>query len=186
MTNLQSRPIKVIFLDRDGTILEDSGFPFKEKDLCFIPYSFRALNNMQSIGFRIVIVTNQSGVGRGFFTENDYYKFNSMMLEKLRTNGIKIDHVFQCFHSPEENCNCRKPRIGMVSEYLLENNIDLNHSFTIGDQKTDIDFGNNINTNTILINANLDNPYLSKSDKHHIAKNLYNASKIIESLYEVK
>ena len=186
MMSLQKNPIKVIFLDRDGTIIKDTGFPYKKTDLSFKSYSIEGLRRMAELGYNLIIVTNQSGISRGLFTEAEYYNFNNYILDALRENDIKIDHVFQCFHSPEENCNCRKPRTGMVSEYLSENIIDFNHSFTIGDKKTDVEFGKNINTNTILINSELVSPYSIESEQHYIAKHLLSASNLIENLYAAK
>ena len=183
MINLQVSPIKVIFLDRDGTIIKDTGYPHNNNEMYFLPHSFDGLKKMKELGYVLFIITNQSGVSRGLFTESDYYNFTNHLLAELQKNGIEIEDVFQCFHTPENNCNCRKPNTGMVNKLLNENNIDLNKSFTIGDKKSDIDFGKNISTNTILINSELENSYSIGTEQHYRAKNLLSAYNLIENLY---
>ena len=101
---------KTIFIDRDNTIIKDTGYTYKIKDLCFLPNSLNGLRNMRDLGYHLIIITNQSGVGRGLFSKDDYFIINNYLLEKLKDEGIKINDVFQCFHCPEENCQCRKPK----------------------------------------------------------------------------
>ena len=181
MEHLETKKIKVLFIDRDGTIIVNTGYPYKKNDLNFLDHSIEGLKKIIYLGYKIVIVTNQSGVGRGLFTEKEYYSFNNYLLAKLKNNGVIIDNVFQCFHLPNSGCNCRKPKIGMVRKYLLENDIDLLNSFTIGDKISDMEFGEKLITRTILIDTNFKLSYKNESDIHHsIARNLLEASEIIE------
>jgi len=180
--NSLNRNIKVIFLDRDGTIIKDDGFTHKIKDLAFISNAIEGLIKMRNLGYQLNIVTNQSGVGRGIFSETDYFSFNNYFIDKLSANGIEIDHVFQCFHTPENNCHCRKPNTGMVDNFIKENKLDLNNSFTIGDKKSDIEFGKKLKMNTIIIDPKLRKTYSIETNKSYIAKHLLSASMLIEHL----
>ena len=176
---------RIIFLDRDGTILYDKGYMYKIEDLQFIENAIDALHKFKLLGFYLVIITNQSGVGRGYFSKEEYRIFNDYFTQTLLDNDIELDGVFQCYHPPDDKCKCRKPETGMVDAYLSENNIDLNNSFTIGDKSCDILFGKNLKTSTIQIDPNLECSYICKTKGNYIVKDLLNASDIIEK-YENK
>ena len=97
-------PIKTIFLDRDGVINKDTNYLYKIEDFQFVDGVFEVCNHFQKLGFKIIIITNQSGIARGYFTENDYQSLTVWMLEKLKNKEIEILDIFHCPHTPESNC----------------------------------------------------------------------------------
>lgn len=145
---------KVIFLDRDGVINVDTGYVYKIEDFKFIDGVFKACLHFKKLGFDIIIVTNQSGIGRGYFTQDDFNKLNKYIKKEFLKNDIKILDVFFCPHKPEDKCNCRKPEIGMIEQALNLYDIDLKNSWMIGDKSSDIQLAINSNIkNSILINS---------------------------------
>ena len=94
-------------------------------------------------GYTLFIVTNQSGIGRGYYSSADFEKLNTWMLTELKRQNIHIESVHHCHHAPEEKCFCRKPAIGMVEAILFEHNIDLDSSWMIGDKQSDVDLAHN-------------------------------------------
>ncbi len=151
--------MKAIFLDRDGTIIVDKGYLHKHKDLEFETKSIEGLKLLQQ-DFKLFIVSNQSGVGRKLFSGEAFSKFNNEFLKKCSFQGIFFEKVFYCLHKPDDNCNCRKPKTGLLSEFLKNNNIDLKNSFMIGDKPADVKFGENLGVKSILLRT-------GEKDKSH-------------------
>ncbi|WP_416652579.1 D-glycero-beta-D-manno-heptose 1,7-bisphosphate 7-phosphatase [Candidatus Pseudothioglobus sp. Uisw_086] len=135
-------PIKIIFLDRDGVINAEVGYLFKIQNFKFIDGVFEACVNFLQLGYKIIIVSNQSGISRGYYTESDYQKLTQWMLTQFNKNGVGILDTFHCPHSIEADCNCRKPKPGMFNEAATRYNIDLEKSWMIGDKETDITAAN--------------------------------------------
>lgn len=133
---------KAVFLDRDGVINEDSGYVSKISDFKFINGVFEALSGFKKLGYLLIIVTNQSGISRGFYTLKDFENLNKFMLGEFEKNGIEIKKVYFCPHSPEENCECRKPKAGMILAGIKEFDIDVSKSILIGDKPSDIEAAN--------------------------------------------
>ena len=131
-------PIKTIFLDRDGVINKEVNYLHKITDFKFIKGIFEACQNFQQNNYQIIIVTNQSGIARGFYSEDDYLKVTDWMLRQFIKKDIYILDVFHCPHSPNHNCKCRKPNPGMIIDAFEKHNIDLKQSWMIGDKEADI------------------------------------------------
>ena len=136
---------KAVFLDRDGVINEDSGYVSSVENFKFIHGVFETLKEFRKLGFLLIIVTNQSGIARGFYSLEDFMVLNEFMLDEFAKNGIKIDKVYFCPHGADENCECRKPRAGMILQALSEFDIDPQKSFLIGDKPSDIEAAKNAN-----------------------------------------
>jgi len=136
---------KALFLDRDGVINKEINYLYKIKDFVFNRGIFSLCKKYQNKGFKIIVVTNQAGISRGYYKENDYLKLTQWMINEFLNRGIIIQKVYHCPHHPEftGSCSCRKPGIGMIREAELEFNIDLSKSILIGDKMSDIQAGQN-------------------------------------------
>ena len=146
--------IKTIFLDRDGVINKEVRYLYRLSDFEFIDGVFDACLYFQKLSYKIIIISNQSGIARGYYNENDYQKLTEWMLGQFNDNGINILDIFYCPHSPESLCECRKPKPGMLIEAKDKYNIGMKDSWMIGDKETDIEAANlaGIN-NTILVRS---------------------------------
>ncbi len=146
--------IKTIFLDRDGVINKEVGYLHKIEDFEFINGVFDACLHFQNLGYQIIIVTNQSGIERGYYNENDFHIVNNWMLEQFKDQEIDILDVFFCPHGPESNCDCRKPKPGMFNQANKKYDINMEESWMIGDKEADIQAANAANIqNTILVKS---------------------------------
>ena len=141
---------KAIFLDRDGTLNEDTVYPHKIEHFRLLPGVTEGLKNL-SKDYIFVIITNQSGIGRGIYTEEDFRNFNSHLVSKLKKSGIEIKKTYYCPHHPDENCDCRKPHTKNIKDAAGEFNIDIKKSWTIGDHPPDIKMGLDAGTKTIFM-----------------------------------
>lgn len=143
---------KAIFLDRDGVINIDKAYVSKIEDFEFCEGVFEALRHFQSLGYLLIIVTNQSGIGRGYYGEEDFQKLTGWMREALLHVNINIDAVYHCPHAPEEQCACRKPKSGMFEEAIRAFDIDVKDSWMIGDKRSDIEAAYSVGIeNTIFL-----------------------------------
>lgn len=143
-------PERAMILDRDGTINIDSGYVHKIEDFKFIPGTFHALSKFQE-NFFLFIYTNQAGIGYGLYSEEEFKKVNNYMLNRLKAEGIEIKKVLYCPHRPEDNCECRKPKTGLLEQLIHNYSIDRKKSYVVGDKTVDIKFGENAGMNTILV-----------------------------------
>lgn len=134
---------KAIFLDRDGVINVEKDYVYKIEEFEFIEGVFDTLKAFQKEGFLLFIITNQSGIGRGYYNIEDFKLLTSWMLKEFEKEGITIAQVEFCPHSPDEICQCRKPKTGMIENILKNFNIDLEHSWLIGDKEADIECAKN-------------------------------------------
>ena len=135
---------KAVFLDRDGTINVEKNYLHKIEDFEFLPGVIEGLSLLNNAGYKLIIVTNQSGIGRGYYTENDFVTLNNWMLDELKSHGIIISKVYYCPHLPDAkvekyrmDCECRKPKLGMYNQAIRDFDIDLSQSFVIGDKIRD-------------------------------------------------
>lgn len=152
--HLERKPAKMspaIFLDRDGTINEERGYVSEPDEFEFLPNALAGMKKFRDMGYKLVIVTNQGGIGLGYFSKNDFYRVNKKMLTEVSKAGILIDKIYFCPHSLAENCPCRKPKTGLVMRAKEELNLDLKNSFFIGDSIWDIETGKNAGMRTIWI-----------------------------------
>ena len=147
-------PVKTVFLDRDGVINKEVGYLHKIQDFEFIDGVFKACLYFQSLDYQIIVVTNQSGIGRGYYDEDDFHIINNWMLGQFKNKGIEILDVFFCPHDPESNCDCRKPKPGMLNQANEKHNIDMEKSWMIGDKEADVAAANSAGIkNTILVKS---------------------------------
>ena len=146
--------IKTIFLDRDGVINKEVKYLHRVEDFIFINGIFSTCKFLKDLGYKIIIVTNQSGIHRKLYTENDYQKLTSWMIDKFKVNNIDILDIFHCPHGPKSQCNCRKPKPGMLIEAQKKYDINMELSWMIGDSERDITAANLAGVNnTILVRS---------------------------------
>ncbi|HEU4388938.1 MAG TPA: HAD family hydrolase [Blastocatellia bacterium] len=137
--------VSAIFLDRDGTINEDIGYVSRPEELMLYPWAAAAIRMINESGMKAIVVTNQSGVARGIYTEETLDAIHKRLAEALEVEGARIDAVYYCPHHPEygdrryrKECDCRKPSPGMLDRAAREHGIDLSRSYVIGDKASDI------------------------------------------------
>jgi D-glycero-D-manno-heptose 1,7-bisphosphate phosphatase len=140
--------VRAAFVDRDGVIIEDRGYAYRSEDCVLLPGAARALRALQSAGYLLVVVTNQSGIARGLYTEADYHAFTSQLRALLLSEGVQLDDIRYCPHLPDaavagyrKDCDCRKPRPGMLLSSIRALGIDPRASLLIGDRATDLAAG---------------------------------------------
>ena len=145
---------KVIFLDRDGVINIEKNYLHKIEDFEFVEGVFNALGYLQNLGYKLVIITNQSGIGRGYYTQEQYDILTQWLKKEFLNNHIFISEIYCCPHAPTEDCNCRKPKIGMIEQASKILDIDYANSWIIGDKGSDIQTGLNAGiSNTIQVKS---------------------------------
>jgi len=136
----------ILFVDRDGTLVEeppDNQVDSLEK-IRFMPGVFTALAELRRRGFRLAMVTNQDGLGTASFPRSAFEPVQTFILEAFKSQGIEFEAIFVCPHLPGDGCECRKPRIGLVKDYLRDSDVDLGASAVIGDRETDMQFARNL------------------------------------------
>jgi D-glycero-D-manno-heptose 1,7-bisphosphate phosphatase len=142
---------KVIVLDRDGTIIIDHGYLSDPERVEFLPGAAEALQALVREGYRLVVVTNQSGVGRGMFSVERMHAVNDKFKAMCAAIGAPLAGVYSCPHGPEEGCNCRKPRRGLMDQAAAELQFDPAQCVVIGDKLSDVEFGRGVGATTFLI-----------------------------------
>lgn len=169
---------KAIFLDRDGTLIEEVNFLHRVEELRFFDYTDEAVKLLKKNGFLVLIATNQSGIGRKVYTESDMHAVHEAIQNQLTE---KIDAFYFCPHLPNEGCTCRKPNLGMIEQAQKDFEIDLENSWMIGDKQLDVELGFNAKLKTALV--------LTGYGKNHLGKlNLQPnivANTLIEAVNEI-
>ncbi len=141
---------RAIILDRDGVLIEDKDYSYKIEDLEILPGVIKGLKQLQS-NFIFFIVTNQAGIGKGYYTVEDFHKYNEYLISILNENKIKIEKTFFCPHVKEDNCECRKPNPKYLNEIADQWDVDMSSSWMIGDHPSDIQFGINGGCKTVYM-----------------------------------
>ena len=129
---------RFIFLDRDDTLVEDRGFTHRVEDYRLLPSVAEGLRCLAAAGYRFAIVTNQSGIGRGYYGEPEFRRFQEHLGADLEARGVSIDASFHCPHRPEEGCGCRKPEPGLLFEARERLGAELDRSWVVGDSERDV------------------------------------------------
>ena len=169
---------KVVFLDRDGTINVDHRYLSRVDQWQYTDGALPALHSLQSAGYALAIVTNQSGIARGYYTEADLHILHQHMHQTAAEYGVTFDAVAYCPHGPDDACLCRKPNTQMsqLVEEQLGCPIDYPNSWTIGDKPSDINFGKSLGTHTALITSNYWSPAELTQQPNIIAESLRQAT----------
>ena len=140
-----------VFLDRDGTMCEEVGYLNHVSRFRMFPFVAGAVRRLNDAGYAIIVVSNQSGVARGYFPESLVQQVNQVMTQELLEAGARVDGVYYCPHASSDDCSCRKPKTGMLDCAAREQRIELQRSFVVGDRYTDIELARNANARGILV-----------------------------------
>lgn len=146
--------MKTIFLDRDGVINTNppnKGYVRRWSEFSFLPNALKAIRDLTENGYRIIVITNQAGIGKGLFSEDNLKDIHARMVTEITDAGGRIDAVYYCPHHPEAGCECRKPKPGMLRRAADEHRIELSSAYLIGDSTTDIEAGRRAGTRTLLV-----------------------------------
>lgn len=156
---------RVLFLDRDGTLVHPRHYPSRPEDLCVYPGIGRELRRFQEAGFHLVVVTNQSGLARGLFTGADLQRMHAHLIAELARSGVRLDGIYHCPHHPDGvipglsvRCRCRKPEPGMLLRAAADLNLDLQCSWLVGDILDDVEAGNRAGCRSILVDLGTELP----------------------------
>lgn len=168
---------EAVFIDRDGVLVEDKGFVHKIEDFRLIDNAVKGLKLLKR--YKIFIVTNQSGIGRGVYKLEEFLKFNNHLIKTLKKHNINIEKTYYCPHKPEDNCVCRKPKTKFLKDAEKEFGIDLKKSFVIGDRKSDFELGENAGCRTIHVLTGNGSKSRNVVSPNYFAKDLLDAAKWI-------
>ena len=146
-------PRSFVFLDRDGTLLADPGYLHRIEDYALLPGVVEGLRALQEADFGLAIVTNQSGIGRGYFTQQQFDALQSHLLDDLDRHGVRIDGSYFCPHRPDNGCDCRKPATGMLLRARDELDAELASSWVIGDAASDVELAQRAGCRAIRIGS---------------------------------
>jgi D-glycero-D-manno-heptose 1,7-bisphosphate phosphatase len=177
---------RFVLLDRDGTIIIERHYLSDPRQIEFLPGAVTGLRHMLGMGLGLVVVTNQSAVGRGFFDEAHLDLIHQRLNELLEAEGIHLEGIYFCPHTPEDGCYCRKPRPGLIERAAKEFDFDLQASFVIGDKPADIELGREVGATTFLVRTGYgaefaDDPTVNPD---YVADDLSAAAQTIQSLLD--
>jgi D-glycero-D-manno-heptose 1,7-bisphosphate phosphatase len=155
---------RAIFLDRDGTITIDTGYPADPGEVELLPGAAHGLRTLGDRGWALVLVSNQSGVGRGMITPEQAQAVHDRLMVELRASGVELDGAYYCPHSPEDDCECRKPRSGLLRRAAAELRLDLAGSVMVGDRQSDVEAGRGAGCRTVLLGSGEGDPDVRAAD----------------------
>lgn len=155
---------RFVMLDRDGTIIVERHYLSRPDQVELLPGSASGLRAMRNMGCGLLVLTNQSGIGRGYFDMEALKKVNGRMAELLAAEGVELDGIYFCPHTPEQGCECRKPAIGLALQAAADHGFDLATGFVVGDKRCDVDLGRNIGARSILVRTGYGNEEARRPD----------------------
>lgn len=171
------------FFDRDGTIIEEADYLHEPERIRFLPGALEGMKRFQDMGYRIILISNQPGIGVGYYTKEDFYRVNRTLFNSFSEKGILVDKVYFCPHSKSENCDCRKPGQALIERAREELNLDLSRSVIIGDKTSDIETGRRAGMRTVLVRTGFggkDGEFKARQDV--TAENLLDAAQRVLEL----
>lgn len=170
---------RFVLIDRDGTINEERHYLSHPDQLALIPGVGPALKRLQDAGFGLCVITNQSGIARGYFDHTALERIHDRLRTLLAESGVVLDGIYLCPHGPDDACDCRKPLPGMVLQAAAEHGFDPHDAIVIGDKEVDVDLGLGVGARTFLVQTGHGHKYAYTSKAHHIVADLPEAADII-------
>ena len=151
MTDISIRKHLAVFLDRDGTLNEDRGYVTSPEQLILFPGVPKALARLNHMGVQVILVTNQSAIGRGWLTTQGLQDIHQKLADLLRVDGGHIDEVYMCPHRPDERCACRKPQVAMLAQAAERFSLDLSQCIFVGDKCSDLEAAHKAGVSGVLV-----------------------------------
>lgn len=148
---MKALPQATVFLDRDGTINEDVGYLSDPEGLVLIEGAAKAIRLLNEAGIKVIVISNQSGVGRGYYTNAHVDAVNARLREYLGVEGAKVDGIYYCNHHPDVDCNCRKPKTGLAELARAEHGLNHERAYVVGDKSSDVSLAKNLGGRGILV-----------------------------------
>lgn len=145
------KDMPVLFLDRDGTLIVNKHYLSDPDGIEFMPDAVAGLRRFRAMGYALVMVSNQSGIGRGYFSDEQVQAIHRRLQELLSAEGITLDAIYYCPHAPEAQCRCRKPAVGMLERACTEHDFDRKHALMIGDGQVDVLLARNFGIGALQI-----------------------------------
>ena len=175
---------RIVLIDRDGTINVERNYLSDPAQIELLPGAAEGIRLLRELGLPVVVVTNQSGIGRGYFNLKRLEEIHKRLQKALKEQGAKVDAIYFCPHTPEDQCGCRKPSTGMADKAAKDFNADLSKSFVIGDNVCDIEIGKNIGATTILVRTG-HGSRTEEADRvkpDYTVNNIYDGVNIVENI----
>ena len=166
----------LVLLDRDGTVIHEKEYLADPDGVELIRGAIDGLKRLQDAGAVLVIISNQSGVGRGYFTEQDVEAVNNRMVNLLEQAGVRIHGVYYCPHAPDDRCDCRKPEIGLLKQAATDTGLPLASAFMIGDKAADVEAGQRAGCRTVLMLTGYGKEMRERCNPDFVARDLREAA----------
>lgn len=176
--------VKAIFMDRDGTVSEEVGYMYHAGLYRPFPWTGKAIRRINESGRLAILVTNQSGVGRGYFSEATIEEVHNVLRDELRRWDAHLDAIYYCPHSPGDGCDCRKPKAGMLIRAQKEHGIDLSESYMIGDRYLDIHMAKSVGAKGVLVRTGDGNGELGNRGNESIQPDMV-ADNLLEAVQQI-
>ncbi|MBI5521278.1 MAG: HAD family hydrolase [Desulfarculus sp.] len=177
---------RYVLLDRDGTIMADRHYLSDPAGVELLPGAAAGLKAMRRLGLGLLMVSNQSGLGRGYFSEEDLWAVHQRLRQLLAAEGLHLDGAYYCPHAPEEGCACRKPAPGLVEQAAAEHGFDPSQCFVIGDKRADVEMGRAVGAVSMLVRTGQgrQQELLPGPAPHHVVDSLEQAAQVIARLLD--
>jgi D-glycero-D-manno-heptose 1,7-bisphosphate phosphatase len=175
---------RYVLLDRDGTVIVERNYLSDPGQIELIPGAAEGLRSLSQMGLGLLIVTNQSGIGRGYFDEARLAKIHERMCGMLADRGVALDDIYVCPHTPEDGCACRKPRTGLIVQAAAQHGFEPAEAFVVGDKASDIALGQRVGACTFLVRTGYGAQYESTEPTRpdYVVDDLFEAARIIGRL----
>ncbi|MCK4256147.1 HAD family hydrolase [candidate division WOR-3 bacterium] len=173
---------KAVFVDRDGTIVKEKEYIKDASSLELLPGVAQTINGFHMLGFLVILVTNQSAVGRGYITTEKLLQIHKRLKDLLSQANSFLDAIYVCPHHPDDDCNCRKPKPGLIKKACRDFDIDKTESYIIGDQSSDIELGRREKICSILVLTGFGKKTLNESSPDYVVDDILKAGRLISRI----